>query len=115
MGTTNLNSGYWKRDLSSPLGSDAPRSLSISFRTLKAGGVLLSALEGHSASTVVEVDAKSRLFYRSSVAGKPEINMTATGVTVDDGQWHTVRGGNLESAIYKISLNTLSLTFYIYT
>ena len=91
MGTTNLNSGYWKRDLSSPLGSDAPRSLSISFRTLKAGGVLLSALEGHSASTVVEIDADSRLFYRSSVANKPDINMTAGFSTATtDGQWHTV-------------------------
>ena len=91
MGTTNLNSGYWKRDISSSFGTDATRSLSITFRTLKTGGVILSAFEGHSASTVVEVDTNSRLFYRSNVAGKPEINMTAGGVTVDDGQWHTVR------------------------
>lgn len=95
MGTTNLNSGYWKRDISSSLGNDAMRSLSITFRTLKAGGVILSAFEGHSTSTVVEVDANSRIFYRSSVAGKPEINMTAVGVTVDDGQWHTVRRGRV--------------------
>ncbi len=38
------------------------------------------------------MDSSSRLIYRSNVGGssKPEINMTSTGVTVDDGQWHRV-------------------------
>ena len=91
MGAANLNSGYWKRDVSSSAGSAATRSLSITFRTIKRGGVILSAHEGHSASTVVEIDADSRLFYRSSVANKPDINMTAGFSTATtDGQWHTV-------------------------
>ena len=92
MGAANLNSGYWKRDVSSSTGNAAAsRSLSITFRTIKRGGVILSAHEGHSASTVVEIDADSRLFYRSSVANKPDINMTAGFSTATtDGQWHTV-------------------------
>jgi hypothetical protein len=78
----------WRRDAS----NNEPRaSLSISFRTLKKEGPLLSAESRGGTHTRLEI-FDGILLYKSlgGLAGKSEINMT-TDLDVADGSWHTVR------------------------
>ena len=78
----------WRRDATNV----APQtSLSISFRTLKKDGPLLSAESRGGTHTRLEI-AEGILLYKSlgGLAGKSEINMT-TDLDVADGSWHTVR------------------------
>jgi hypothetical protein len=78
----------WRRDASNV---DSQTSLSISFRTLKKDGPLLSAESRGGSRTRLEI-SDGILIYKSvgGLAGKSEINMT-TDIDVADGSWHTVR------------------------
>ena len=80
-----------KRSLGDALDpEDTSIELSVSFRTLQSNGRLLavSSSGGDQGATRLEI-VEGVLTYLTRSSGRSEINMT-TGVTVNDGGWHTV-------------------------